>query len=164
VYGLGLLTSISSLAFRPAQAALLPRLATEPQQLTSANVVASTIESLGFFVGPAIAGFLLALTDVEVVYLVNAATFVVSALLISRVVEPSDGTVAEPDDEPAEAGDAGSLFHEAAAGFGVIRSNHNLRLITALMAAQTLIAGALLVYEVSSGSHKANHHTGGETT
>jgi MFS family permease len=75
VFGLGLLTSIISLAFRPAQASLLPRLATEPQQLTSANVVASTIESLGFFIGPAIAGFLLAITEVEVVYLVNAASF-----------------------------------------------------------------------------------------
>jgi MFS family permease len=148
VYSLGLLTSIFSLAFRPAQSALLPRLATEPQQLTSANVVASTIESLGFFVGPAIAGFLLAITDVEVVYLVNAASFVVSAILLSRLVEPPDAAATETDGEPA--GDqARGLFRDAAAGFAVIRRNSNLRLIAALMAAQTVVAGASLVYEVS---------------
>jgi MFS family permease len=148
VYSLGLLTSICSLAFRPAQSALLPRLATEPQQLTSANVVASTIESLGFFVGPAIAGFLLAITDVEVVYLVNAASFVVSAILLSRLVEPPAAAATETDGEPA-GDEAGGLFRDAAAGFAVIRRNSNLRLIAALMAAQTVVAGASLVYEVS---------------
>ena len=152
VYALGLLTSIFSLAFRPAQSALLPRLATEPQQLTSANVVASTIESLGFFVGPAIAGFLLAIADVEVVYLVNAASFVVSAILLSRLVEPTSAApadAAEDDDEQTADHEAGGLFRDAAAGFAVIRGNRDLRLVTALMAAQTVVAGASLVYEVS---------------
>ena len=152
VYALGLLTSIFSLAFRPAQSALLPRLATEPQQLTSANVVASTIESLGFFVGPAIAGFLLAIADVEVVYLVNAASFVVSAILLSRLVEPTSAApadAAEDDDEQTADHRAGGLFRDAAAGFAVIRGNSDLRLVTALMAAQTVVAGASLVYEVS---------------
>jgi len=156
VYALGLLTSIFSLAFRPAQSALLPRLATEPQQLTSANVVASTIESLGFFVGPAIAGFLLAIADVEVVYLVNAASFVVSAILLSRLVEPASAAqavaAADGDEQTADeagGGGGGGLFRDAAAGFAVIRGNRDLRLVTALMAAQTVVAGASLVYEVS---------------
>ena len=124
MYALGLLTSIISLAFRPAQSALLPRLATEPQQLTSANVVASTIESLGFFVGPAIAGFLLAIADVEVVYLVNAASFVVSAILLSRLVEPPAAAPADAadDDDERTADEAGGLFRDAAAGFAVIRA------------------------------------------
>ena len=56
VYGLALVTGVISLAFRPAQASLLPQLATEPRELTSANVVASTIESVGFFAGPALGG------------------------------------------------------------------------------------------------------------
>ena len=149
VYALGLLTSIFSLAFRPAQSALLPRLATEPQQLTSANVVSSTIESLGFFVGPAIAGFLLAIADVEVVYLVNAASFVVSALLLSRLVEPPAAAAAAADDEQGDDDSGGGLFRDAAAGFAVIRRNRNLLLVAGLMAAQTVVAGASLVYEVS---------------
>ena len=148
VYALGLLTSIFSLAFRPAQAALLPRLATDPQQLTSANVVSSTIESLGFFVGPALAGFLLAVTDVEVVYLVNAASFVVSAS-----AQPSRRTsgAAAADDGREQTADERQAASSATRwpASRIIRDNRNLRLVTALMAAQTVVAGASLVYEVS---------------
>ena len=75
VYGLGLFTALSATAFRPAQMALLPRLANHPGELTAANVASSTIESVGFFAGPAIAGALLAIADVEVVFGFNAATF-----------------------------------------------------------------------------------------
>ena len=70
---LGLITSVVATAFRPAQMALLPSLATHPGELTAANVAASTIESVGFFAGPAIAGALLAFTDLAVVFGFNAA-------------------------------------------------------------------------------------------
>ena len=39
--------------------ALLPQLVTRPEELTAANGTFSTIESLAFFVGPAIGGILL---------------------------------------------------------------------------------------------------------
>ena len=61
--------------FRPALRALLPSLADSPQELTAANGTTSTLESLSFFVGPAIAGLLLATTSVPVVLLFNAVTF-----------------------------------------------------------------------------------------
>ena len=50
-------------AFRPAQAALLPALARDPAELTAANAVSSTVESVGFFAGPAIAALLLAVAS-----------------------------------------------------------------------------------------------------
>jgi MFS family permease len=59
IYGLALVTAALGTAFRPAQAALLPSLANNPRELTGANVVASTIESIGFFIGPAIGALLL---------------------------------------------------------------------------------------------------------
>ena len=83
VYALALATAWTGQAFRPAQAALLPSLATNPQELTGANVVASTIESVGFFLGPAIAGLLLAVADVEIVLAFNAMTFVWSAAMLA---------------------------------------------------------------------------------
>ncbi len=148
VYGLALVTSAISLAFRPAQASLLPRLATDPLELTAANVVASTIESVGFFAGPALAGLLLAIADVEVVYLVNAATFLVSAALIAGLTVPATLASAAAD-EPEEEEAPASLLRSSLAGFDAIAISPELRLIAGLMAAQTVVAGASLVFGVS---------------
>ncbi|MGH3017529.1 MAG: MFS transporter [Gaiellaceae bacterium] len=56
VYGLAIATALVGTCFRPAQAALLPGLARDPGELTAANVASSTIESVGFFLGPALGG------------------------------------------------------------------------------------------------------------
>ena len=69
--------------FRPAQMALLPSLAKTPHELTAANAVSSTLESLSFFLGPAIAGLLLSATNASAVFVLNALTFVWSAVLLS---------------------------------------------------------------------------------
>jgi len=85
VYVLSGLVAVTGTAFRPAQAALVPSLARTPQELTAANVVASTIESAGIFIGPALGAFLLAVSSTGVVFLVTAATFVWSAALVLRI-------------------------------------------------------------------------------
>ena len=55
VYALAAVAAILGTAFLPAESALLPTLARTPEELTAANVVRSTIESVGTFAGPAIA-------------------------------------------------------------------------------------------------------------
>ncbi len=149
VYAAGLVTSVLSLAFRPAQASLLPSLAREPRELTSANVAASTIEGVGFFLGPALGGLLLAVADIPIVYLVNALTFLVSIVFVARIpaaaptVERADD--ADDADEVASAG----IVRDAIAGFATINRHRSLRLITLLITAQTVVAGASLVFEVA---------------
>ena len=59
-----------------------------PGELTAANVASSTIESVGFFLGPALGGLLLAVADIQTVYLVNAATFIWSAAFIVGLRAP----------------------------------------------------------------------------
>jgi predicted MFS family arabinose efflux permease len=77
--------TLTSTAFRPAQAAALPSLARTPDELTAANVASSTIATLSSFVGPAAGGLLFAVTSTEVVFLLTAGVFLWSALLIARI-------------------------------------------------------------------------------
>lgn len=136
VYLLAALVAIAYSAVRPAQAALLPALAKNPQELTAANVTSSTIESLGIFGGPAIGGLVLAATSPDVVFGGAAAAFVLSALLVSRVrvdVQP----------EPREG--RGGALKEFGAGFVTLGKEKGLRVLVLLLVSQTLVAGALNV-------------------
>ena len=63
VYVLSIAATIATTPFRSSQAALTPTLAQTPEELTAANAVASGIESVAVFAGPALAGVLLALTS-----------------------------------------------------------------------------------------------------
>ena len=51
---LATLVSLIGSVFRPAQMAWMPSLADSPEELTASNGASSTIESLAFFVGPAL--------------------------------------------------------------------------------------------------------------
>jgi MFS family permease len=141
VYLLAALVAIAYTPIRPAQAALLPTLARNPAELTAANVTSSTIESLGIFGGPAIGGLLLAATSIEVVFAAAGIAFLLSALLVARV---------RVDEKPERREPAGNILSEFAAGFVTLAREPGLRVLVLLMAAQTLVAGALNVLIVVS--------------
>src|SRR5205809_562062 len=77
--------AVVAAAFRPAQAALLPSLATRPEELTAANVASSSIESVGSFAGPALGGLMLGFTSPGVVFATTAGLYLWSALNVSRI-------------------------------------------------------------------------------
>ena len=85
VYALATLVSMIGTPFRPAEASLLPELARTPEELTAANATSSTFDSAGCFIGPALAGFLLAVSSPAAVFVVTAAGFLWSALFIAMV-------------------------------------------------------------------------------
>jgi MFS family permease len=159
VFALAVLAGLVGTAFRPAQLSLTPSLVDEPDELTAANGVASTIESLSFFLGPALGGLLLGVADVATVFLLNALTFVWSAVLVAGVRVRPAATAARTEgtggtDGSGDADGAGDEPHEsfvrtALAGFGVIWRHPDLRLITVIYAAQTVVAGASLVFGVA---------------
>jgi MFS family permease len=137
IYLLAVLVMLVSQAFQPAEAALLPTLAETPEELAAANVASTTIEAAGYFVGPALAGILLAVSNVETVFAVTAVAFLWSAAMLAliRLRAP------EPPREAAR----GSWKQEALAGFRTIWRDSMLRLIVGLFAAQTLVYGAFTV-------------------
>src|SRR6185437_6237245 len=116
----------------------------------AANVASSTIESVGFFAGPALAGLLLAVASISTVYIFNAATFVWSAFLVLGIrtakKEP-DGEV-RPAVAPVAVAKPGFLA-EASAGYREILGSRSLRVLVGLYCAQTVVAGASLVFSVS---------------
>src|SRR5581483_3585109 len=143
VYALAGASAIVGTAFLPAESALLPELARDPEELTAANVTRSTIDSIGSFAGPAIGGGLLAATSAGWVFLVTAATFLWGALIVS-LIRPQ----AAPARETAEESSPEGLLRSAAAGFRAIAIERRLRLVIALYSAQTVVAGAFGVLVV----------------
>jgi MFS family permease len=149
IFVLATLTGLLGTPFRCAQRALMPALANTPEELTASNGTGSTIESLSFFVGPSLGALLIAATDIQTVFFMDAATFVWSMVLVLGIRVPQrDGpdqpTSADPDDEPAKE----SFLSEVSGGFRAIVADRDLATVIWLVAAQTIVAGASAVFLV----------------
>ena len=70
---------------RPIQSALLPAFARTPRELVAANVASSTGEGLGTFVGPLLAGLLVAATGSAAASLIVAAAFAAAAAAVTGI-------------------------------------------------------------------------------
>jgi MFS family permease len=148
VYALAVVVFICSSPFRPAQSSYLPELASGTDELASANVASSTIESLGFFAGPALAGLMLAFASIPTVFVFNGATFVWSALLVLGIRHRETPAATAEVRGPASDASPGFLA-EASAGFREIISHRDLRIMVGLFCGQTVVAGASTVFAVS---------------
>jgi MFS family permease len=150
VFVLATAAALCGSAFRPAQRALMPALANRSEELTASNGTSSTLESLSFFVGPALGAVLIAVADVPVVFLVNAATFLLSAIFVLGVRVPDAPAVPtrpSPEAETVEETGPG-FFTETLAGFHAILADRDLFVVTAQVSAQTIVAGASAVFTV----------------
>ena len=84
VIALTAVASAAGTAERPASIALLPRLVGEAR-LGPANALLHTVQDLGVVTGPAVGALLLAVSPDWVAFVANAATFAVSATLITTM-------------------------------------------------------------------------------
>jgi len=89
VYPLLVLETVMWAFFEPARNAVIPNI-TPAEDIIVANTLASTTWSLNLMVGAALGGVVAALLGRDTVFALNALSFLVSALLISRMrfVEP----------------------------------------------------------------------------
>ena len=134
VYGLAVSAALAGTVFGPSEAALMPALSRSPQELTAANVSASSIDSVGTFFGPALGGFLLAAAGTETVFFVSAGLLGFTAVVV--------GGVREPAREAPEV-EEGGMMASGLAGFRTLYRDKRLRLVAGLLAAYTLLDGAL---------------------
>src|SRR6202046_453518 len=95
------LTAVSGVVYQPATAATIPSIVDE-DDLVAAHALSSTIEQLVVIAGPGIGAGLLAVSSASFVFAINAASFVVSALILTRIrarsrpVDVTEGGTAGP--------------------------------------------------------------------
>jgi MFS family permease len=157
IYTLSVAATIATTPFRSAQAALTPSLARSPSELTAANAVASGVESLATFIGPALAGLALAVASTGAVFLITALVLVAS-LAFLVLIRPEHG---EASARPRAEIEASTIFSEAFAGFRTILREPSLRVMMGLLTAQTLVAGAVQVFIVVGSIQLFDLGTGG---
>jgi MFS family permease len=154
VYALAIAATIATTPFRSAQAALTPTLARNPSELTAANAVTNGVDSLAFFVGPALAGILVAVTSTGVVFAMTAGLIIVSTAFLLLIRSPA---ATRPRGEI----EANTIVTEALAGFRAIGSQPALRVLMILVAALPAVSGAVQVYIVVASVELFDLGTGG---
>jgi MFS family permease len=124
--------------FRPAVYAGLPNLVPD-RDLAGANSVLQTLENAAWAVGPILGGVLVAATGPDAAYWINAATFLVSAALLTRI--PSRVL-------QAAAAVGHGYWRDLADGFALIRGSRALLTILATWNVVMLATAGANVSEV----------------
>ena len=139
VFALAAMLNILAVLLRPGYWALLPDLATTPEELVACNVVASVFEGLAWLAGPLAAGLIIKIADPGVAFIV-AALVLVGAALLSTLVKASHLV----QQRPAEL----RSLSETLEGVKTVARNRDARVIFGLFGAQTMVRGALNVFVV----------------
>jgi len=122
IVALAAVNGIATGFFRPAAWAGFPNLVSEDDREQATSLL-STVEHVAWMLGPVLAGGLLAIQGTDVAYWVNAATFLLSALLVARIPAASLRS-----DEPITKGH----WEDLRAGLGLVF--HSRPLLTVLVA------------------------------
>jgi MFS family permease len=138
VYLFASVVGVCSTLIRPALQALLPSLARTAEELIASNGASSTVESLGTLGGPLLAGVLVSLANVGVVFVAGAGMLVAAAVALVRVrVEDRIVLTATPGDETTR--------RRILAGFEAIAHTPRASLLVTLGMAQAFVRGCLNV-------------------
>jgi MFS family permease len=139
--GLALLAGAGTGLFNPASLAAVPSLV-KPERLPAATALYGAITDLGFIVGPALAALILLFGGPELILFANAATFAVSAIVLTRLrfgaaPQVDDGSTLQP-----------GLLRAAREGLTVIAGMVGVRAVIVASGAMLLFAGLFNVAEL----------------
>jgi MFS family permease len=138
IVALAFVIGVANGFFRPAALAGLPNLVDEAD-LPRANSIIQSTDNLTWFVGPLLGGVLVAAWSIDAAYWVNAATFLVSALLLLQI--PARMLASE------EALSQGH-WRDLAEGFALVRASRALLTVTIAWTLVMLANAAINVSEV----------------
>jgi MFS family permease len=140
VYALALVGTAAFTIFRPAHSALLPGLCMTPLELTSANVVRGSVDSLSTFAGPLLAALLLDVASAAAGFAAVAGLALLSGLaLVGLSYEGPPRARPEP---------LARIVAEIGEGFRALVRYRDAGLLALLGFAQTFTRGALNVFVV----------------
>jgi MFS family permease len=128
---------------RPTQSALLPSVSGSVEQLTAANAVSTFSASAGIVIGPFVAGLLLARWGPAEVFAVFAVVALVAALLVARLVIPSEDAKLK---EPMRAGE---VVRESVGGFRFLVRDRRSGVLVLVLSGGIIALGALDVLFVA---------------
>ena len=132
VYAVGFASSVLTIFFEAGEFAAIPSLV-DTTDLVGANGKIQASYSAAQVLGPLLAGLLLALVSVEKLFVVDAASFVVSALALTLVQGSFNDSIAEASDGGGGGGRA-TIRQDVMEGLRYVIGHPVLRNISAMMA------------------------------
>ena len=146
VYLVSLATNTVRQFMDPAENALLPKLVGE-ENLQTANALNTLNNNLARLIGPAVGGVVLAVFYFPTTVLLDAASFVIAAGMISMISAPPSVTRADPAKE-GEDEKKGGLRSEWVEGLKIVRNNRVVASLFALLGVNMIAEGILSVLMV----------------
>ncbi len=155
LYALSFIMGGFGTLFLPSKGALIPNLVPS-EQLLSANSLSQTSQMLAILIGPALAGFTLATAGTGnewVAFVVDSASFVVSAIAIWLIRIPKHLSKATKDDQSAirnpqsamEKSAIGRVWQELLVGLKALVLNRTMATLTIIFTLTMLGVGAINV-------------------
>jgi MFS family permease len=139
-YVLAAMAVVAHTLYRPSHSALLPVLSTTATELTSANAVRGSLDSLSALFGPLLAGVLIGPIGVAGVFAVSGVVALWAGWLIWRVDYEVPPRVVESA--------AVHPLREVVEGLAVMRRKPDVALLTGLGTVQTFTRGCFTVFVV----------------
>ena len=142
-YVVGFLMSSVSRFFFPAQNATLPLIIPDRDDLLAANGLMQIVQTLGLLIGPAIAGLSIALWGEQAAFLVDSATFLISAAAIMIMTVPH--TTVGRQAAAAAGGELAAVWAELREGVSYLFGNRTMVGVLLCLSVVQLGIGAINV-------------------
>jgi DHA3 family macrolide efflux protein-like MFS transporter len=139
-YVVGFLMSYVSRFFYPSQAALLPRLVGDADDLLAANGLMQVVMMVALVAGPALAGFAIGLFGAQVAFVVDSVSFFISALCISTMY-----VAHRPAERAATTNRVAAVWTELRAGIAHLFASQTLKRVILCLVVVQLGIGAINV-------------------
>jgi MFS family permease len=144
-YIVGFLMSCVSRFFFPAQNATLPLIVQDKDDLLAANGLMQTIQTAGLLAGPALAGFAIGLWGEQVAFIIDSASFLVSAAAILTMTVPHTTRGRQAVGGQAAGGQVAAVWAEMREGVTYLFGNRTMVGVLVCMAVVQLGLGAINV-------------------